>query len=237
MQTQCPKCSTVFRMTETQLEVAMGIVRCGQCQNVFNAIHHQKSTESNSTLPLEVVNHPQGSNQEPKEVLRRVLSPAKPPRKTSMNAGWSAGIFILSLILFAQITYWQRDEWAKQPELRPYIEKACKTILRCKLAAKRSIDKLELLSRNIYTHPNTKEALMISAVIANKADFAQPYPLLLVSMSNVRGQIVAQRYFKPAEYLPTLSSTEIFQSNATLTVKLEIVDPGNDAIAFELDFL
>ncbi len=38
MLTRCPSCSTHFRVTPDQLKVRSGRVRCGQCQNVFNAL-------------------------------------------------------------------------------------------------------------------------------------------------------------------------------------------------------
>ncbi len=37
MHTQCPKCRTVFKVTEQILAVKAGLVRCGDCDNVFNA--------------------------------------------------------------------------------------------------------------------------------------------------------------------------------------------------------
>lgn len=37
MRTRCPHCDTVFRITAEQLRVRFGMVRCGQCQAVFNA--------------------------------------------------------------------------------------------------------------------------------------------------------------------------------------------------------
>lgn len=37
MRTRCPNCSTIFRITAEQLRVRFGMVRCGQCQAVFNA--------------------------------------------------------------------------------------------------------------------------------------------------------------------------------------------------------
>jgi predicted Zn finger-like uncharacterized protein len=37
MRTRCPNCATVFRITAEQLRVRFGMVRCGQCQAVFNA--------------------------------------------------------------------------------------------------------------------------------------------------------------------------------------------------------
>ncbi|QSP95167.1 zinc-ribbon domain-containing protein [Marinobacter salinisoli] len=41
LQTQCPKCETRFRVTDEQLSVARGKVRCGNCMSIFNAIEHQ----------------------------------------------------------------------------------------------------------------------------------------------------------------------------------------------------
>ncbi|MCX7169349.1 MAG: DUF3426 domain-containing protein [Proteobacteria bacterium] len=38
MITRCPGCSTSFRVTPEQLKAVRGKVRCGQCQQVFNAI-------------------------------------------------------------------------------------------------------------------------------------------------------------------------------------------------------
>ena len=38
--TECPNCSTRFRVTETQLQVAAGRVRCGACLTVFQGIDH-----------------------------------------------------------------------------------------------------------------------------------------------------------------------------------------------------
>ncbi|HLP25212.1 MAG TPA: DUF3426 domain-containing protein, partial [Acidobacteriota bacterium] len=38
MLTRCPRCETTFRVTPEQLKARHGRVRCGHCQNVFNAL-------------------------------------------------------------------------------------------------------------------------------------------------------------------------------------------------------
>ena len=56
LQTQCPKCETRFRVTDEQLGIAKGKVRCGNCLSVFNAIEHQvipKSSPKPSPPPTE----------------------------------------------------------------------------------------------------------------------------------------------------------------------------------------
>lgn len=38
MQTQCPHCQTLFHLTREQLHMAEGLVRCGVCKEVYNAL-------------------------------------------------------------------------------------------------------------------------------------------------------------------------------------------------------
>ncbi len=53
MFTCCPECQTCFRITDEQLAIARGLVRCGHCQKVFNGsenltetLPHNKPTDS-----------------------------------------------------------------------------------------------------------------------------------------------------------------------------------------------
>lgn len=38
--TRCPYCHTTFRVVHDQLKLRSGMVRCGQCQHIFNGIEH-----------------------------------------------------------------------------------------------------------------------------------------------------------------------------------------------------
>lgn len=51
LQTRCPKCDTRFRVTDEQLSIAKGKVRCGNCMEVFNAIDHQVASPAAATTP------------------------------------------------------------------------------------------------------------------------------------------------------------------------------------------
>ncbi|MCD1631048.1 DUF3426 domain-containing protein [Marinobacter shengliensis] len=51
LQTQCPNCETRFRVTDEQLSIAGGKVRCGSCLKVFNAIEHQVVKSTGSAAP------------------------------------------------------------------------------------------------------------------------------------------------------------------------------------------
>ncbi|WP_100638081.1 DUF3426 domain-containing protein [Marinobacter salexigens] len=49
LQTECPKCHTRFRVTDEQLGIARGKVRCGHCMDIFNAIEHEITGTASST--------------------------------------------------------------------------------------------------------------------------------------------------------------------------------------------
>lgn len=48
--TRCPNCETQFRVTDEQLGVANGKVRCGNCMKIFNAIEH-RTTSGTTAAP------------------------------------------------------------------------------------------------------------------------------------------------------------------------------------------
>ena len=62
LQTQCPQCETRFRVTDEQLGVAGGKVRCGSCMNVFNALEHRVTESGTTETP------PEEKPQEPADV-------------------------------------------------------------------------------------------------------------------------------------------------------------------------
>ena len=94
-----------------------------------------------------------------------------------------------------------------------------------------------MISRNIYTHPNEEEALMVSTTVVNHASYAQPYPDVQIDFSDVRGKLIASRRFRPEEYLQSEQKQEdLLQSGTPVTFGLEIRDPGKQAITYEFSF-
>lgn len=49
--TQCPHCQTTFRVTDDQLKLYDGAVRCGVCQQVFNGKDHLLADKNPSRPP------------------------------------------------------------------------------------------------------------------------------------------------------------------------------------------
>lgn len=157
----------------------------------------------------------------------------------SMMSGllWSIGILLLTASLFFEYVWFNQNKFSHIPELQALLDKICSNI-ECKNISLRDASKIELLTRNVYTHPNKKEALMISVTMKNNAKFAQPYPIMQIDFSNIRGRTVAARRFHPMEYLDIAAQPpQLLPPDTSSTVTLEIRDPGKQAMTYEFNFL
>lgn len=268
MQTQCPHCDTRFRVTQTQVDAADGILRCGICKEIFNAFEVADQHEYQDSLLSEgsavneatqrdtdtikpdssLKDHNQPSNEDfdlfgDNELSASSIIPDE-FRETHAQqpwlfttALWSIGILFLIATLILQHIWFNQDQFNKIPEIQAGIEKLCQHI-DCKKVAMRDPSKIELISRNVYSHPEEENALVIDLTIQNNADFAQPYPVMQVDFSNVRGNIVAARRFLPKDYLQTkIDSDQQLEPNEDINLLLEIQDPGKSALTYEFNFL
>jgi predicted Zn finger-like uncharacterized protein len=346
MQTQCPHCDTHFRITEAQINLAEGFVRCSVCNEVFNALevasqHEQQpslldvahtsddsqatiepstvttthsewsqtdepstSDETYDEIPTNDFNYSfqtlsedtqnisaqdniedsitlirtEASNEvstetindfidtsttddsqkeafdffdkEANESLSHVVPEKYRDTYTSTSPTlskllWAAGCLILTATLVIQYAWFNRDQLNQIPQIQAWTDKICQQF-ECRNISMREPGKIELISRNVYSHPNEKNALMINVTMRNNADFAQPYPVMQVAFSDIRGGTVAARRFLPAEYLPaeyrpasqaSADQTAFFEPGTNMTFTMEIQDPGKQAMTYEFDFL
>jgi predicted Zn finger-like uncharacterized protein len=248
MQTECPHCETVFRVRPDQLGEADGQVRCGVCGEVFNAM---------ITLQAELgarENWAQADSGEAAETttpsavdieLQEEETQGRVPLDLELHGTESdalstvllvLGGAILIVLLGAQYLYYDRQRLIASPELRPWILHLCE-YLPCDAPPLHDVSAIELLERNVFIHPNIDGALMITGKMVNNARFSQPLPTLQVSLSNLRGQVVAARRFRPGEYLSDKTREHIMAPGIPVSILLEVDDPGTDALAYEFQFL
>ncbi|MBU0690001.1 MAG: zinc-ribbon domain-containing protein [Gammaproteobacteria bacterium] len=65
--TLCPQCATRFKVSEEQLDAHDGLVRCGRCQNVFNAREHLQDDEPSPQLSLLIDEEPSHADEGPSD--------------------------------------------------------------------------------------------------------------------------------------------------------------------------
>ncbi len=271
MFTRCSSCRAAFSITDQQLAIASGMVRCGVCEHVFDArlyLFKQAQERKNeeveakldavidAELDVDIIEYQQpvstqeSDNGHESQIIeqRTAEEPPDVPKiiadqlsnlerdSNSSHPIHLLGFLLIGLLLTAisiqVIAVYQVD--LLPPSLHT---KVCSWIT-CVHKVPRALDKFEILNRSIYTHPQEKNALMVTVTIINRADFAQPYPIVQLRFLDVAGDVMAARQFNPSDYLnvPWRPQT-LMQPARPISILLEVVDFGEDVVGYEFDFL
>jgi len=160
--------------------------------------------------------------------------PKAPPRLAS-RLGWGFASLLLIMALAGQLAWFNRATLALDPRWRPWLQGVC-DVADCQLPPQRDPHAIEMVDRNVQTHPQYQGALLITATLVNQAPFAQPYPQVELSMTDLDQKRVAARRFLPSEYLDNGHPQGLIPPGASVRLKLEIADPGQEAVGFEFEF-
>lgn len=158
------------------------------------------------------------------------------------SSGWGRRLVWLLLVLIAagglagQYIAYQFDDLARQDAYRPWFQQLCPT-LGCTVPSRVDIAHIKSSNLVVRSHPEFASALIVDAIIYNRAIFSQPFPLLELRFADLNGGLIASRRFKPSEYLSgELSGVSEMPSQVPIHISLEILDPGNKAVNYSLIF-
>jgi hypothetical protein len=161
--------------------------------------------------------------------------PVKSPSSGRGNAWLWLAVPALCLSLFLQILLADRARLAADPVWRPRVVALCAR-LRCSVPAWHEPGALHVTSREVRPHPSAADVLLVTATFRNDAAFAQAWPQLQLSLTNLDGESFGLRRFSPREYLGSEPATALIEAGQSATITLEIVDPGKRAVAFGFEF-
>jgi predicted Zn finger-like uncharacterized protein len=240
MQTRCPSCETIFRITEIEASASGGMVQCGVCQHFFNALKHQDPASGQkpySQADLIMNKSRSLAKDELSSSLAQSYVKIRPRAPWWSTLTWTVLILLVLAALLLQLAWFNRQQLVLLPELKPYVERACQQ-LNCRLKPNVDLGNIELLSRDVRSHPTHRNALLITATFINRATFEQPYPDVGLVLSDLGGNIIAQRQFKPVEYLKTdLKPVDMMLKEVPVTLVMEVQDPGSESVSFRFEFL
>ncbi|AZF03407.1 DUF3426 domain-containing protein [Pseudomonas sp. R5-89-07] len=157
-------------------------------------------------------------------------------------SGWGRRLTWIILVLLAaaglagQYIAYQFDELARQDAYRPWFQQLCPK-LGCSVPSRVDIAHIKSSNLVVRSHPEFAGALVVDAIIYNRATFSQPFPLLELRFADLNGGLIASRRFKPAEYLSgELAGVSEMPSQTPIHISLDILDPGNKAVNYSLSF-
>jgi len=157
--------------------------------------------------------------------------PSQPRRR------WGLPLAALALfgLLILQIILADRARLATDREWRPRLLALC-GLLRCNLPPWHEPKAFTLIAKDVRPHPKVPGVLVVSASFRNDARFAQPWPQLELSLADIDGQALGLRRFSPREYLGTAPPGTPLAPAQSVSLSLEVLDPGKRAVAFSFDF-
>jgi len=121
------------------------------------------------------------------------------------------------------------------PLVRPFLVAGCR-VLDCTVPSRVDLAALQLLDKQVFTHPNEDSALVINLAFRNTAAFEQRYPVLVVRLHDRVGRRVAERDFAPEDYLDGWQAGDTLGAGRRLDISLEVGDPGEEADSYEFEF-
>ena len=160
------------------------------------------------------------------------------PRSHKQTAALSLLILLLLTAFTFQLALFRNIELANYfPPLKPYLVSFCQK-MPCQFSGKRDVKQIQLTSRDVRTHPKGKNTILINAIFVNQAGFEQPYPDILITLSDLTTTVVSQRRFTPDDYLANQQGGfQLMKPGKPVHISLEVLDPGNDAVNFQFEFL
>ena len=213
--TRCPGCKTIFRVTEPQLELREGQVRCGHCRTVFNGREQLISLAPHADGEHEFEELAQGP---PTVTLRsaRALDPpppepthdepehqeAKPEApevdyenrfawdkrkpKRHLTALYATLVPVLVLLLVLQAVFHFRDVIAANwPGTKPLLTRAC-AVARCEIRPLNDVDALTIDASDLQRDQAHQGLLILTATLRNRARYAIGFPSLELSLTGAQ---------------------------------------------------
>ena len=167
--------------------------------------------------------------------MNRAPSFVEAPAPQHRRLGEWSVLVVLALLLAGQLFFSERTRLAANAQWRPLVTALC-DVTGCNVPAWHEPGAFVMLSRDVIAVPGRSGVLRVQASIRNDARWPQPWPALVLSLSDANGRLLGSRRFRPGDYLGRLPDTRLLQSGQAAQLAFDIVEPGAGVVAFDFRF-
>jgi predicted Zn finger-like uncharacterized protein len=243
--TRCTGCHTVHPVNAALLAQGGGQYRCGKCNKTNNALESlfdewpAAGTRPPPAGQLPVLgltidlraaarSGPEHDDEAEEEAGSAPAAGSSPVLRYS----WMAlAVAILVAAMLLSVNYFGQPPALRSALVRMGLQEAPPT------KVFRDLSYIQMVSRELRSHPTRPGALQLSATIVNRAARTQPYPVLEVVLLDASGEALASHRFEPKDYLARgIPRNSGMTPQAYLPLVLELDDPGAQAVGFEINF-
>lgn len=244
MYTRCPKCDAVYRVNAAVLAHARGLVQCGGCNRSFSSLSFlfdewptgkpqgpAKGADAAPPILQKPSKKPEPKDDTIAESKKEFEKATKRNRQT-----WVTASVILLVLTIANASWAFRDQLIQHSPLKSWLNQSGDPQAGLGGLLKDPAQ-IQLVSRDMHTHPTRAGILVLSLTFVNLAQYTQAYPVMEITLLDATNQQVAKRRFPPTDYLRKGTDTSLgLATDVYLPVLLELGDPGEQAVGFEIVF-
>lgn len=163
--------------------------------------------------------------------------PASPPEGEAGQARrqWGIALGCLAMLLAAQASFLFRSQVAEAfPFLRPAFVALC-TQVGCAMPLPQEAGAIGIETSDLHPEPGPNAEFVFHATLRNRADFAQAYPHVELSLTDAADKPVVRRVFPPQEWLPAGTAEDApFSGGAAAEARLAFSAPGVAALGYRV---
>lgn len=162
---------------------------------------------------------------------------ANEPPRPRYYAAYAAGAAVLALLFAGQLVHYQREALVAWPALSGPLSRLYAAIGQ-PIQLRGDLGAYDLRQLGAVAPPDAAGTLLVRASLRNLSPRPQPMPLLRVTLQDRYGNRIASRDLAAVEYQqrPAGKAPEtLLAAGARLETAVQLVDPGGNAVGFELD--
>lgn len=165
------------------------------------------------------------------------FSTAAPAFEEARRGRWLAVLLLVLLTLAAgvQLVYLFRSEIASNwPAVRPWLEEACANA-GCRVPYPADAEQIDIQASELQSDPERGGLLVLHLTLQNRSEFAQAYPSIELTLTDLKEQVVVRKRLAPADWLPArLESRDAFPARGEVAARLWIDPKDTGAVGYSL---
>ena len=158
---------------------------------------------------------------------------------TATRVYWILGSMLLALVLMVQsLVVFRHDIVATVPSLRPLLVTLCGP-LSCEVSYVRQVERIFTVGSTLQQDPNAnvapnQRAYDLRLTLQNRGAYPQPWPALMVTLTDASGTPVIRRALMPSEFLPAELLDGPFRAGQEVGLDIPLRVDGLSISGFEL---
>ncbi len=148
---------------------------------------------------------------------------------------WFLGSLLLAATLVLQYVWFNRTSLQNDPLWGDVVAEFCQFVP-CQLQPRKAPDLISVQSKMVTGLEYGEQVLSFKLVLANMADFDQPFPTIVVLFSDHNGAKLATAHVLPKQYLAEERLRQMMAAKTDTRIAFQLPKPSQTVSAYSISF-